>query len=76
MKAEVPIVPIVIRNAGELMWRNAKTARSGVVEVLVHEPIPTKGWTKQDLDDAVVRVHQLFEATLEDWPTVAARVST
>lgn len=68
MQAGVPIVPVVIRNAGELMWRNAKTARSGTVEVLVHEPIPTTGWTKPDLDAAVVRVHQLFLDTLEDWP--------
>ncbi|HEY3713288.1 MAG TPA: HAD-IB family hydrolase [Jatrophihabitantaceae bacterium] len=68
MQAGVPIVPIVIRNAGELMWRNAKTARSGTVEVLVHEPIPTDAWTKRDLDAAVVRVQQLFQDTLEDWP--------
>jgi putative phosphoserine phosphatase/1-acylglycerol-3-phosphate O-acyltransferase len=68
MQAGVPIVPIVIRNAGELMWRNAKTARSGTVEVFVHEPIPTEGWTKRDLDAAVVRVQQLFQDTLENWP--------
>jgi putative phosphoserine phosphatase/1-acylglycerol-3-phosphate O-acyltransferase len=50
------------------MWRNAKTARSGTVDVLVHEPIPTSGWTKQDLDAAVDHVHRLFQDTLEDWP--------
>jgi putative phosphoserine phosphatase/1-acylglycerol-3-phosphate O-acyltransferase len=69
MQSGVPIVPVVIRNAGELMWRNARTARSGTVEVLVHEPIPTVGWTKRDLDAAVVRVQRLFEDTLEDWPS-------
>jgi putative phosphoserine phosphatase/1-acylglycerol-3-phosphate O-acyltransferase len=73
MQAGAPIVPIVIRNAGELMWRNAKTARSGTVEVLVHEPIVTTGWTKQDLDEAVVRLHRLFQDTLEDWPGVSAK---
>jgi putative phosphoserine phosphatase/1-acylglycerol-3-phosphate O-acyltransferase len=71
MQAGVPIVPIVIRNAGELMWRAAKTARPGTVEVLVHEPIPTRGWTKPDLDGAVERVHQLYLDTLEDWPRIA-----
>jgi putative phosphoserine phosphatase/1-acylglycerol-3-phosphate O-acyltransferase len=69
MQAGVPIVPLVIRNAGELMWRNSKTARPGTVQVLVHEPIPTKDWTKQDLDAAVVEVQQLFQDTLENWPT-------
>jgi putative phosphoserine phosphatase / 1-acylglycerol-3-phosphate O-acyltransferase len=68
MQAGVPIVPIVIRNAGELMWRNAKTARGGIVEVLVHEPIPTAGWTKADLDAAVLQVQALYQDTLETWP--------
>ncbi len=68
MQAGVPIVPIVIRNAGELMWRNARTARTGTVEVLVHEPIPTTGWTKADLDAAVEQVQKLYEDTLEEWP--------
>ncbi|HSV40007.1 MAG TPA: HAD-IB family hydrolase [Nocardioidaceae bacterium] len=68
-QAGVPIIPIVIRNAGELMWRNSKVARPGSVEVVVHEPIPTAGWTKQDLDAAVVQVQELYESTLTRWPT-------
>jgi putative phosphoserine phosphatase/1-acylglycerol-3-phosphate O-acyltransferase len=68
MQAGVPIVPIVIRNAGELMWRNARTARPGTVQVRVHEPIPTTDWTKNDLDAAVEQVHRLFVETLERWP--------
>ena len=68
MQAGVPIVPIVIRNAGELMSRSAKTARPGVVEVIVLEPIPTDGWTKADLDRAVVQLQQLYRDTLENWP--------
>jgi len=68
MEAAVPIVPIVIRNAGELMWRNAKTARTGTVQVRVHAPMDTVGWTKADLDAAVVAVHKLYEQTLETWP--------
>ena len=69
-QAGVPIVPIVIRNAGELMWRNAKTARAGVVEVVVHEPIPTVGWEKKDLDATVEHVHSLYVDTLAEWPGV------
>lgn len=69
-QAGVPIVPIVIRNAGQLMWRGATVAHSGVVDVHVHEPIPTTGWTKTDLDDTVERVHKLYVDTLSDWAAI------
>jgi putative phosphoserine phosphatase/1-acylglycerol-3-phosphate O-acyltransferase len=70
--AGVPIVPIVIRNAGEIMWRNAKVAQEGTLEIVVHEPVPTAGWTKADLDEWVPRMRQLYIDTLDDWPGVDA----
>jgi putative phosphoserine phosphatase / 1-acylglycerol-3-phosphate O-acyltransferase len=66
--AGVPIVPIVIRNAGEIMWRNARVVQEGTIEVVVHEPVPTAGWTKADLDEWVPRMRQLYIDTLDDWP--------
>jgi putative phosphoserine phosphatase/1-acylglycerol-3-phosphate O-acyltransferase len=69
MQAGVPIVAIVIRNAGEIMWRDAKIAQSGTIQVVVHPPIPTDGWRRDDLDAAVAKVQQLYVDTLEDWPT-------
>jgi putative phosphoserine phosphatase / 1-acylglycerol-3-phosphate O-acyltransferase len=72
--AGVPIVPIVIRNAGEIMWRNARVAQEGTIEVVVHEPLPTANWTKADLDEWVPRMRQLYIDTLDDWPgTVAGK---
>jgi putative phosphoserine phosphatase/1-acylglycerol-3-phosphate O-acyltransferase len=70
--AGVPIVPIVIRNAGEIMWRNAKVAQEGTLEVVVHEPVPTADWTKADLDEWVPRMRELYVDTLDDWPGVDA----
>jgi putative phosphoserine phosphatase/1-acylglycerol-3-phosphate O-acyltransferase len=70
--AGVPIVPIVIRNAGEIMWRNAKVAQEGTIEVVVHEPVPTTNWTKADLDEWVPRMRQLYIDTLDDWPGIDA----
>jgi putative phosphoserine phosphatase/1-acylglycerol-3-phosphate O-acyltransferase len=32
-------------------------------------PIPTVGWTKQDLDEQVIAVRQLYIDTLENWPS-------
>ncbi|WP_330256071.1 HAD-IB family hydrolase [Nocardia sp. NBC_00565] len=66
--AGVPIVPIVIRNAGEIMWRNAVTAQSGTIEVVVHQPVPTTGWTRSDIDEWLPRTRQLYVDTLDDWP--------
>jgi putative phosphoserine phosphatase/1-acylglycerol-3-phosphate O-acyltransferase len=70
--AGVPIVPVVIRNAGEIMWRNAKVAQEGTIEVVVHEPVPTADWTKADLDEWVPRMRQLYVDTLDDWPGIEA----
>jgi putative phosphoserine phosphatase/1-acylglycerol-3-phosphate O-acyltransferase len=70
--AGVPIAPIVIRNAGEIMWRNAKVAQEGTIEVVVHEPVPTANWTRGDIDDWASRMRQLYIDTLDDWPGVEA----
>jgi HAD superfamily hydrolase (TIGR01490 family) len=68
MQAGVPVVPIVIRNAGELMWRNASTIRPGSVQIAVLPPIPTDDWTLDTLDQHVRDVRQRYLATLADWP--------
>jgi putative phosphoserine phosphatase/1-acylglycerol-3-phosphate O-acyltransferase len=67
-QAGVPIVPIVVRNAGEIMWRNARTARAGTVEVVVHPPISTDGWTSADIAEQSRSVRELYLDTLDHWP--------
>jgi putative phosphoserine phosphatase/1-acylglycerol-3-phosphate O-acyltransferase len=71
VQAEVPIVPVVIRNAGEIMWRASLVARSGTVDVAVLPPVPTVGLGLDDVDDLVDRVRQQFVDTLNDWPRPA-----
>src|SRR5215472_13755299 len=68
MDAGVPIVPIVIRNAGELMWRNAKIIHSGTVQVAVLPPVPTADWVPAYLDAYVREVRGQYLATLANWP--------
>jgi HAD superfamily hydrolase (TIGR01490 family) len=67
MQAGVPIVPIVLRNAGELMWRGATTIQSGTVQVRVLPPIPTDGWTVDELDDRVAEIREQYAETLANW---------
>jgi putative phosphoserine phosphatase/1-acylglycerol-3-phosphate O-acyltransferase len=71
MQGGVPLVPIVIRNAGELLWRGSKVMRSGVVDIHVHEPISVDGWTPETLDERIAEVRALFLETLSDWPRSA-----
>ncbi|GAA1322399.1 HAD-IB family hydrolase [Pseudonocardia xinjiangensis] len=72
MQAGVPIVPIVIRNAGELMWRGASTLREGTVQVAVLPPIPTDGWTVEELDRHIEDVRGRYVEALAHWGGPAA----
>jgi HAD superfamily hydrolase (TIGR01490 family) len=68
MQAGVPIVPIVIRNSGELMWRGATTIHAGTVQVAVLPPVATEGWDVAGLDGHIRQVRGQYLATLANWP--------
>jgi putative phosphoserine phosphatase / 1-acylglycerol-3-phosphate O-acyltransferase len=68
MQAGVPIVPLVFRNTGELMSRNALIIHPGVVQVAVLPPIDVSSWTRADLDERIEEVRQLYIHTLAHWP--------
>ncbi|QCQ90512.1 HAD-IB family hydrolase [Rhodococcus sp. SGAir0479] len=68
MQAQVPIVPIVIHNAGDLMWRNSFVAHPGVVYVDVLDPIDTKDWEVADLDEHIADVRGRFLDVLATGP--------
>ena len=69
MEAGAPIVPIVIRNAGELMWRDSLLVHPGTIEVTVLPPVETEGWPPDEVDKLVDLVRTQFDTTLRDWPT-------
>jgi putative phosphoserine phosphatase / 1-acylglycerol-3-phosphate O-acyltransferase len=66
--AGVPMVPIVLRNAYELMPGKSKLIRSGVVDVAVLEPVSTEHWTVQSVHDDMAEVRQRFVDALKNWP--------
>ncbi|UGT39897.1 HAD-IB family hydrolase [Nocardia yamanashiensis] len=68
IQAGVPVIPVVIRNAGEIAWRNSAIVRKGVVEVAVLPPIDVSGWNPAEMDAEVEKVRQLFVETLLHWP--------
>jgi len=65
---DIPIVPIVVRNADVIAGRNSSKTVPGVVEVAVLAPIPVEGWSAETLDDHVASVRQQFLDTLAEWP--------
>lgn len=67
-QAGVPVVPIVIRNAGELMWKHSTLIRSGTVDVVVHPPIDVGDWAPEALVPRIEEVEQLYRDTLSHWP--------
>lgn len=67
-QAGVPVVPVVIRNSGEICWRNSMVVRPGDIDVAVLPPIDVSAWDPQDMDAEVEQVRQLFVTTLVNWP--------
>lgn len=70
-EAGVPIVPIVVRNTGQLMPRGRSVVTPGRVEVVVLPPISTEGWTVEDVDREAVALRERYVEILEDWPASA-----
>jgi putative phosphoserine phosphatase/1-acylglycerol-3-phosphate O-acyltransferase len=68
MQGGVPIVPIVIRNAGDVMWRNSFFIRPGTIDVAVLDPIPTNRWEPEELNERIAEIRSLYLETLESWP--------
>jgi putative phosphoserine phosphatase / 1-acylglycerol-3-phosphate O-acyltransferase len=64
MQAGVPMVPIVLENTGELMWRHDQAVRPGTVRAVVHPPIDTSAWRVETIDEHVADVRGLFLETL------------
>ena len=67
-EAGVPVVPIVIRNAGELMWRDSLTVKPGTVHVTVLPPIDVSAWPADQVRNKTREVQALFAETLAHWP--------
>jgi putative phosphoserine phosphatase/1-acylglycerol-3-phosphate O-acyltransferase len=64
--AQVPMVPIVIRNAHDWMPKGALVSKPGVIKIKVLPPVDTSGWSKQTLDSHVAEVRQMFVDTLAE----------
>ncbi|WP_116368846.1 HAD-IB family hydrolase [Parahaliea mediterranea] len=65
MQAGVPIVPVVIRNAGDVAPKGDFVFRSATVDVEVLPPVDTSEWRREDIDEHVRDVRNRFLAALQ-----------
>jgi putative phosphoserine phosphatase/1-acylglycerol-3-phosphate O-acyltransferase len=64
MQAGVPVVPIVIHNAGDVAPKGDFVFRPATVEVTVLPPVDTSDWRAETMDDHVRQVRNMFAAVL------------
>jgi len=64
IQAGVPVVPIVIHNAGDVAPKGDFIFRAATVEVDVLPPIDTSDWSSDTIDDHVAEVRGMFLDTL------------
>jgi len=65
LAAGVPIVPVVFKNALDALPKHGLVIRPATIDVVVHPPVSTTGWSVDTLDRHVADVRQLFVETLE-----------
>lgn len=65
----VPVVPIVIRNAGEIMEPHSYVVNPGTVDVVVLAPVDTSDWSPETVERHRDEVRQMYVDTLADWPS-------
>jgi len=66
MAARAPIVPIVFRNAHDVLPKSGYVMRPTTVEVVVLPPISTKRWRKADLQRNIEKIEAQYRSTLAD----------
>ena len=64
MQAGVPVIPIVIRNAGDVAPKGDFVFRPATVDVQVLPPVDTGDWTAGTMDEHVREVRTMFARAL------------
>ena len=64
MQAGVPIVPMVIKNAHDIMARGNAIMQPGIVEVVILPPIETESWTKKKMDFEINKIRNMYLSEL------------
>ncbi|GBC77996.1 1-acyl-sn-glycerol-3-phosphate acyltransferase [bacterium HR08] len=66
LEAGVPIVPVTIRGAYEVMPKGSVRCRPGRVQVIVHDPIPTMPYGAEALESLIAEVRRAIASALPE----------
>lgn len=65
IKSGVPILPVTVNGSRQVMAKGSPEIRPGTVEVLIHDPIPTSGFSFEDRALLAHRVREIIAADLK-----------
>lgn len=60
LESKLPVIPIVIQNAHDVMPRGKALLTPSIVNVTILPPVSTKKWKRKNLDNYVEDVRQMF----------------
>ncbi len=69
IQKQVPVLPVTFVNNWKLLQRKGLwkgKAGPGISEVIIHEPLQTKGLTKKDADSLQQKVREIIENPLNE----------
>jgi 1-acyl-sn-glycerol-3-phosphate acyltransferase len=66
VEAALPVVPVSVSGSRHVMQKGHLTVRPGAVRVVVHDPIPTAGVTREGVIELANRVRDIVRADVED----------
>ncbi|WP_327115837.1 HAD-IB family hydrolase [Nocardia sp. NBC_01730] len=66
-RSGAPIVPIVIRNSGEILWRSSAFVHPGTIDVAILEPIDVSSWKPDTYNQNIEEIRHLYDETLTHW---------
>lgn len=69
MSANIPVVPVIIRNAEDVADRHSVVLHPGTVDVAVLPPISVTDWTPANLDAHIQDVRRMYVDALTSWPS-------
>jgi putative phosphoserine phosphatase/1-acylglycerol-3-phosphate O-acyltransferase len=65
MQADVPIVPIVFRNALDALPKHGVVVRPATIEAVVLPPVETREWKRDNLDAEIAAIRSRYLEVLE-----------